>query len=158
MRTAAARIATLRSYGVLDTPAEPAFDRIAQAAAAAFRVRSALVSFIDETRQWYKARVGVDASEVPRALSFCTHSIERAGVTVIGDAGVDLRFALNPFVLAAAGIRFYAAAPIRPADGPPIGTVCIFDPAPRADFTGDERLRLAGFAAAVMDILEARRS
>lgn len=157
MNDEAARIATLQGYGILDTPNEPPFDRIVQEAASAFRVRSALVSFIDETRQWYKARIGVEATYVPRAISFCTHSIEQDGVTVVTDACSHPRFARNPFVTKDGGVRFYAAAPIKTLNRARIGTVCIFDPAPRITFSERDKLRLSSFAAEVVEVLEARR-
>lgn len=157
MNDEAARLATLQGYGILDTPNEPEFDRIVRNVASTFRVRSALVSFIDESRQWYKARIGVEATEVPRAISFCTHSIERDAVTVVPDARTHPRFARNPFVTVPGGVRFYAAAPIKTLNRARIGTVCIFDPAPRAGLSDRERLRMSSFAAEVVETLEARR-
>jgi GAF domain-containing protein len=156
MVTEAARVATLKGYGVLDTPNEPAFDAIVRDVARTFGVRSALVSFIDEDRQWYKARFGVDAHEVPRSISFCTHSIGRDDVTVVLDARADARFAANPFVTGKDPIRFYAGAPIKAANGARIGTVCLFDPQPRREFTAQQQQKLASFAERVMALVVAR--
>ena len=102
------RIATLKNYAVLDTPADPVMDQLVRDIAATFRVRKAVISFIDEHRQWYKARVGVAVDHVPRAMSFCTHSIATDAVTVVPDARLDPRFCDNPFVTDGDGVRFYA--------------------------------------------------
>jgi GAF domain-containing protein len=151
------RVATLRGYGILDTPNEPAFDGVVRDIAATFSVPSALVSFIDEHRQWYKARHGVEATEVPRAISFCTHSLSSDAVVVVPDARLHPRFATNPNVTCADGIRFYAAAPIHALNRARIGTVCIFDRSPRIALSPLEERKLAGFAARVTELLEARR-
>jgi GAF domain-containing protein len=152
------RLATLRSYRILDTPAEPAFDALAQEVALTFRVACAVVSFIDEHRQWYKARVGVDAPQVPRLLSFCAHSIERDLVTVMLDARRDDRFRSHPMVVERGGVRFYAAAPIKAIDRARLGTVCIFDPEPRDRMPHREVVKLADYAGRAMTLLEHRRT
>lgn len=158
MVTEAARVSTLNGYGIMDTPSEPRFDHLAREIARAFRVRSALISFIDHDRQWYKAKVGVAASEVPRSVSFCTHSIERDNVTVVLDASLDAHFSSSPFVTCAGGIRFYAAAPIRALNGARLGTVCIFEPTPRAEFPRKSCHQLASYAAQVNELLVQRRA
>lgn len=155
--TETARIAELRGYGILDTPAERDYDRLARSIALVFGVPSAVISFIDTDRQWYKAKVGVEADWVPRAISFCTHSIGSDDVTVALDAREDARFRDNPYVTAPGGIRFYAAAPIRSARRARIGTVCVFDTVPRAAVTAYERDMLVQSAAKVTALLERRR-
>ena len=153
------RVATLKSYDILDTPEEPAFDLVASAMAACFGVRSAIVSFIDEDRQWYKARHGVAAVSVPRASSFCTHFLGTDAVTVIPDARQHDGLRTNPFVLALDGVRFYAAAPIKALNRARIGTVCIFDPEPRpGGLTEREKRQLSSYAAQVVELLERHRS
>lgn len=152
------RIATLKSYAVLDTPPDPAMDRLVHDIAATFRVRKAVISFIDEGRQWYKARVGVAVDHVPRAISFCTHSIGTDAVTVVPDARLDPRFRDNPFVTDGEGVRFYAAAPIKTLNRARIGTVCVFDSMPRDGLTSLEALRLSGYAARVAEMLEQDRA
>lgn len=154
----AVRLETLRGYGVLDTPNELAFDHLVLEIARTFRVRSALISFIDEYRQWYKAKIGVEQKEVPRSISFCTHSIVRDGVTVVLDAARDEQFRTNPFVTRPNGIRFYAAAPIKALNRARIGTVCIFDEHPRAEFSARSRFQLSSFAAQVVELLIARQA
>lgn len=158
MVSEAVRIATLNAYGILDTPNEAAFDRIVRDMAIAFRVRSALVSFIDERRQWYKARVGIDDPFVARSISFCTRSIDVDHVTVVPDARAHPVFGSNPFVTGPLGVRFYAAAPIKALNRARIGTVCVFDPEPRADGLSERAKRqLSSFAAQVTEALETRR-
>ncbi len=153
----AARLMALKAYGILDTPAEAAFDAIAFEAARALHVTSAIVSFIDEDRQWYKAKVGVDAAFVARTISFCTHAIESDEVTVVGDTRLDLRFAHSPFVLGAPHIRFYAAAPIKALNRARVGTICVFDTTPRAGTTDRERRHLSALAARTVELLEQRK-
>jgi GAF domain-containing protein len=151
------RLSTLKSYGILDTPAEAAFDAIAFEAARALHVPSAVVSFIDEDRQWYKAKVGIDGAFVPRAISFCTHILDSDEVTVVADAQLDPRFARNPFVTGAPHIRFYAAAPIKALNRQRVGTICVFDTTPRAGTTDRERRHLSALAARTVELLEQRR-
>ncbi len=153
----ALRLSTLKSYGVLDTPTEAAFDAIAFEAARALHVPSAIVSFIDEDRQWYKAKVGVDAAFVPRGISFCTHVIDSDDVTVVPDATLDPRFADNPFVVNPPYVRFYAAAPIKALNRQRLGTICVFDKTPRAGTTDRERRHLSALAARTVELLEQRR-
>lgn len=158
MISEAARLAALRSYGILDTPPDPEFDRIAAEMAHTFQTPSAIVSFIDEERQWYKAKVGVAADAVARSMSFCTHSIKSGAPTVVPDARLDERFRANPAVQAPDGIRFYASAPIRTPTRARIGTVCVFDRVPRTALPASVGQQLVGFAEQVIGILERRRA
>ncbi|AWG45982.1 MULTISPECIES: PAS domain S-box protein [unclassified Massilia] len=125
-----ARLAALDSLDVLDTPAEQRFDRFTRLAALSFRVPIALVSLVDENRQWFKSRCGLDVSEMPRSLAFCSHAVALGGMLVVEDASRDPRFADNPLVTGAPHIRFYAGQPLF-CDGQPVGTLCIIDRAPR---------------------------
>ena len=125
------RLATLRTLGLLDTPAEERFDRITRLALRLFGVPIALISLIDEDRQWFKSRQGLARTETPRAMSFCAHAIERTGVMQVPDAWADLRFADNPLVIGDPNIRFYAGCPIVATDGSPLGTICVIDRVPR---------------------------
>lgn len=159
MVTEAVRLATLEEYAVLDTAAEPAFDALVRRIAATFGVRSAIISFIDADRQWYKARFGVEDGWIERSQSFCTHSLSSDDVTVVPDARLHATFRTNPAVVAEGGIRFYAAAPIKALNRARLGTVCIFDPAPRPDGLSErDKRQLSSFAAQVVELLEARRS
>ena len=125
------RLKTLRSLNILDTPAEERFDRLTRLAKRMFGVPIALVSLVDENRQWFKSCVGLSASETPRDISFCGHAILGNEVFIIPDATKDERFADNPLVLNEPNIRFYAGCPLRYLDGSKLGTLCIIDTAPR---------------------------
>ncbi|MET0855653.1 MAG: diguanylate cyclase [Telluria sp.] len=125
------RLQSLCQLGILDTPAEQRFDQFTVLAATAFGVPIALVSLVDRDRQWFKSRVGVDASETERSLAFCSHAIECHETLIVADTLHDARFADHPFVLGEPHIRFYAGHPIRSHDGHAVGTLCIADTAPR---------------------------
>ena len=126
-----ARLNTLRSLNVLDTPSEERFDRLTRLAKRMFNVPIALVSLVDENRQWFKSCVGLDVSETPRDISFCGHAILGAELFIIVDAKKDERFSDNPLVLNEPYIRFYAGCPLRHMDGSMLGTLCIIDTKPR---------------------------
>ena len=132
------RLRTLRSLNILDTPAEERFDRLTRLAKRMFGVPIALVSLVDENRQWFKSCVGLSASETPRDISFCGHAILGNEIFIIPDATKDERFADNPLVLNEPNIRFYAGCPLRYLDGSKLGTLCIIDTAPRS--LGEEDL------------------
>lgn len=121
------RLASLRSLLVLDTPPEERFDSLTAYAASVFKVPIALVSLVDENRQWFKSRCGLGATETGRDISFCGHAILRPEVMVIEDALADPRFADNPLVVGDPRIRFYAGAPLRLRDGTQPGTFCLID-------------------------------
>ncbi|MCY1040977.1 ATP-binding protein [Corallococcus sp. bb12-1] len=139
------RLQALRSLCLLDTPAHERFDRIVRAASHLFRVPIALVSLVDEDRQWFKARQGLDAPQTPRDVSFCGHAILSSGSFVVPDALLDPRFHDNPLVVGAPFVRFYAGHPLRAADGSRVGTLCLIDHQPR-DFTDADRGALADMA------------
>lgn len=126
-----ARLTTLRSLGILDTPAEERFDRLTRMAKRMFDVPIALVSLVDRDRQWFKSRVGLGATETPRDISFCGHTILGNDVFVIPDAVEDERFADNPLVTGDPSIRFYAGCPLTAPDGSKLGTLCVIDQQPR---------------------------
>ncbi len=151
------RLATLHSYGILDTPPEPAFDAIAQDAARIFDCQMAVVSFIDGDRQWYKARAGVTGDGVARSASLCRHVIADDAVVAVGDARLDARFRGSPFVLGPPHVRFYAAAPIKALNRARLGTICVFDPMPRDTITPRECRMLSALAARTVELLEHRR-
>jgi diguanylate cyclase (GGDEF)-like protein len=144
----ALRMATLIGYNVLDTTPEERFDRVTRMAKRLFNVPIALVSIIDENRQWFKSSMGLDATETPRDISFCGHAILDSEVFIVRDTLQDVRFADNPLVTAAPSIRFYAGCPLRAINGQRLGTLCIIDNKPR-DFPPSDALALQDFAAIV---------
>lgn len=125
------RLASLRKMILLDTPDEEAFDRITRLAAAMFRAPIALISLVDQNRQWFKSCIGLSARETGRDISFCGHAILNNQVFVIPDAREDTRFADNPLVVGEPYIRFYAGKPLKNDSQHNIGTLCIISPEPR---------------------------
>ena len=125
------RIKALRSLNVLDTPSEERFDRLTRLAKRMFDVPIALVSLVDENRQWFKSCIGLNVSETPRDISFCGHAILGTEIFIIPDTKKDERFSDNPLVLNEPHIRFYAGCPLRYLDGSMLGTLCIIDTQPR---------------------------
>ena len=127
------RLALLRQYQILDTPADPDFDGLVRLAAAIAGTPIALVSLVDSKRQWFKARHGLDASETPRSVAFCAHAIlDPTQPLVVEDATKDTRFAGNPLVVGPPYVLFYAGVPLcGGADSLPLGTLCVIDHHPR---------------------------
>ncbi|SHI89938.1 sensor domain-containing diguanylate cyclase [Cycloclasticus pugetii] len=125
------RLKALHSLNVLDTPPEERFDRLTRLAKRMFNVPIALVSLVDENRQWFKSCVGLSVCETPRDISFCGHTILGNDIFIVPDTLVDPRFADNPLVLNDPFIRFYAGCPLRHLDGSMLGTLCIIDQEPR---------------------------
>lgn len=159
------RLAALYRYRILDTPDEEPFNRLAMLARDLFKTPIALVSFVDERRQWFKARVGLEVRQTPREWAFCTHVIQSDAdeVFVVRDASQDPRFAINPLVTGAPFVRFYAAVPMRTPDGFQLGTVCVISDQPRPEGITEEQGRwlatLAGLASDELELrLQARRA
>jgi GAF domain-containing protein len=117
------RLAALRSYRVLDTPPEPAFDDLVQLAAHACQAPIALISLIDERRQWFKAEVGLGVRETSLDRSICLSAMLQPGLTIVPDLTEDPRFARNPLVTGEPHLRFYAGAVLRTPDGMPLGAL-----------------------------------
>src|SRR5882762_7762227 len=116
------RLETLRQYDVLDTPAEQAFDDLALLASQICQTPIAMVSLVDEKRQWFKSKIGLDANETARDIAFCAHTILRPDeVMEVQDACADARFAGSPLVTTDPHIRFYAGAPLVANDGHALG-------------------------------------
>ena len=151
-----ARIATLRALRLLDTPREPAFDRITRLAAHTFDAPMALISLVDVDRQWFKSRVGIDDEQTHRDISFCAWAILGDRPLVVPDATLDVRFATNPMVTGLPEVRFYAGAPLRAEDGHAIGTVCVVDTEPRPPLDEAERDALQDLAAITMNLVQRR--
>ncbi len=151
------RRAALENYAVLDTPPEQAYDDLARIAAQICGAPICLVSLVDEARQWFKARVGIEAVETPRDVAFCAHAILQRDVFEVPDARLDPRFADNPLVTAAPSIRFYAGAPLVTPDNFALGTLCVIDRKPRR-LNETQREGLAALSRQVVAQLELRRN
>jgi signal transduction histidine kinase/CheY-like chemotaxis protein len=149
------RIEALARYGILDTPAEPEFDRITALAARLFRVPTVAIVLVDGERTWSKSRYGLALPPTQRALAFCNTAIEAPDVFVVSDASADPRFSSNPLVTREPGVRFYAAAPICTPEGHTLGCLELVDYRPR-ELSSAEREMLANLSAVVMDELELR--
>ena len=127
----AERLIYLNSLQVLDTPEEPVFDELVRQAASLLHAPIALVSLVDDSRQWFKARHGLDARETSRTIAFCAHAINGKDLFVVEDAREDFRFSSNPLVRGAPHIRFYAGMPLVTPNGEALGTLCVIDRKPR---------------------------
>lgn len=150
------RLQSLNRYGLLDTLAEEAFDRIVAIAAQVFETPISLFTLIDHDRQWFKSRVGLDVEETDRTISFCGHAVAASDFLLVEDAHDDARFADNPLVTGHPYIRFYAGAPVCSADNFPLGTLCVIDSKPRK-FTRKNRLLLESLGREIESQLEIRR-
>lgn len=149
----AERLERLRAYGILDTPPELRFDRITSLLARLLGVPIAVISLVDEHRQWFKSVVGLDATETPRDVAFCAHAILDDAPLIVPNATDDDRFKDNPLVTGAPDIRFYAGAPLVTADGLRLGTLCAIDRDPRI-LSEDETTLLRELSAIVIDEIE----
>lgn len=154
---AALRVQTLAALDILDTPPEESFDRITRLASGALGVPIALVTLVENTRQWFKSKKGIEVCETPIEHSFCAHAIQRDEVFVVPDATTDNRFSDNPLVVGDPGIRFYAGMPLKMADGVRIGTVCVIDSKPR-QLKQHEAQLLRDLASLAVHELELRRA
>jgi EAL domain-containing protein (putative c-di-GMP-specific phosphodiesterase class I) len=151
------RVEALRSYQVLDTPPEDAFDEIVRLTAAILAAPTAMVSLVDDQRQWFKAKTGCIGDQTSRDIAFCSHAILSNDVLVVPDATQDPRFADNPLVTGDPKIRFYAGAPLVTTDGHALGTLCVIDYKPR-DLNAEQRHALLAMSRHVTAQLELRRS
>jgi two-component sensor histidine kinase len=150
------RLAALKSYRILDTPPEAAFDDLVRLAARACAAPIALIGFVEERRQWFKAEMGLGLREIP-LWSICVRAILKPGLTIAPDLTADPRFNAHPWVTGEPHLRFYAGAVLETPEGLPIGTLCVLDHVPR-DLSKDQAFTLTALARQVMSQLELRRA
>jgi len=146
----AARVATLQSLNILDTPRDDRFDRYTRIAARIFDMPIVLISLVDDSRQWFKSTEGLDVEETARDISFCAHAILGDDVLEVPNARRDPRFFDNPLVVERPRIRFYAGAPLEAPNGHKLGTLCVIDRVPRR-LSDDEKAMLKSLADMVVD-------
>lgn len=150
------RLDTLSALGVLDTPADPVLDGLVRTAAQLLGCPISLVSLVDEHRQWFKARHGLDAQQTPRELAFCSHAILQTGLFEVPDARLDDRFSDNPLVTGAPHVVFYAGVPLT-VEGQSMGTLCAIDHQPR-QLTAEQRGLLKDLARVAEHWLRTQRA
>jgi two-component system, NtrC family, sensor kinase len=150
------RLKVLWQYDVLDTVPEEVFDDLTDLAAHICEAPVALISLVDENRQWFKAKVGTSLKETSRDISFCAHAILNDDLLLISDAAKDPRFRDNPLVTGPQKIRFYAGAPLVTPDGHALGTLCVLDKKPRK-LRSEQQKALRVLARHVVSQLELRR-
>lgn len=153
----AKRLEALRNYGLLDTAPEKAFNDFALLASHICETPISLITLIDADRQWFKANIGLDATETPRELAFCAHTIMSGDLLVVEDATKDARFAENPLVTSDPQIRFYAGAPLVDREGFGLGSICVIDREPR-QLTSAQYESLAALSRLVVLQFEFRRN
>jgi len=152
----AARLEALRQYQILDTPSESAYDDITKLAAFICDVPIALISLVDGDRQWFKSQIGLNVKETSRDVSFCAHTILGETTMIVNDTMCDQRFADNPLVTCAPGIRFYAGVPLITPQGYVIGTLCVIDRQPKTLSEGQKN-SLEALGRQVVSQLELKR-
>jgi GAF domain-containing protein len=152
----AQRLAALREYHILDTAAEQTYDDITALAAYLCDVPIALISLVDESRQWFKSKLGLNQQETPRDVAFCAHAILQTEPLIVRDALKDPRFADSALVTRSPHIRFYAAFPLASPEGFTLGTLCAIDRKPR-HLSAEQKRAMQALARQVMALLELRR-
>lgn len=150
------RLRDLKSYQILDTDSESTFDEITRLAAKVAGTKIALVSLVDQDRQWFKSCTGLTVRESPRSISFCGHAILQDDIFEIRDAREDERFSENPLVTGHPFVRFYAGIPLKTPSGNHIGTLCVIDESPQV-LSPEKRDILTSLSRHIVDLLELRK-
>ena len=152
----AERLAALKEYHILDTGTEQSYDDITTLAAHICEVPIAMISLVDEIRQWFKSKVGLDQQQTSRDAAFCAHAILQNEPFIVGDATKDRRFADNALVAGEPYIRFYTGIPLINPEGLALGTLCVVDHQPRL-LSAAQQKALQALSRQVMVLLELRR-
>lgn len=151
--TEAARLRATRATGLFDTPASNHYDRIVRVAAMLTDMPVALISLLDEQRQWFKSRIGLSITETPRSWAFCNYTIMQNNIMIVEDTALDPRFAANPLVTGHEAIRFYAGVPLVDENACRLGTLCVLDRVPR-QLTHDQTWALTELASMVSEQIQ----
>jgi GAF domain-containing protein len=151
------RLASLEKYAILDTEPEQGFDELTLLASYVCKTPMAMISLVDEDRQWFKSKIGLTSSQTPRDIAMCSVAIQQSGVMVVPDTLKDERFRDNPLVTSDPHIRFYAGAPLINDEGYALGTLCVIDQNPRT-FGQDQQVALQALSRLVVAQLEFRRN
>jgi GAF domain-containing protein len=157
IKNEAARVEALHKYAILDTEPEQAFDDLVLLASFVCKTPMAMISLVDEDRQWFKSKVRISVSETPREIAFCATAIQQPDVFVVPDTLKDERYRNNPLVVSEPNVRFYAGAPLIDEDGHALGTICVVDRVPR-EFVPDQQAALKALSRLVLAQLEFRRN
>ena len=151
------RLAALKRFELLDSDPEEIFDAVTRTLSTHVNVPIALITLLDESRQWFLSKCGLDTSQTPREYAFCTYAILHDEPLIITDALKDERFKDNPLVLGPPNVRFYAGAPLRMKDGLSLGTLCAIDSTPR-QISETELSVLKNLAKVVVETIELRHA
>lgn len=148
----------LRRAALLDTDPDPAFDRLVRLAVKLLDVPIAMISLIDDERQWFKARSGLELGQIPRRRSICEHTIITGDLLVIGDTRQDPRSRDSLLVAGEPHVRFYAGVPLRTGEGAIVGTLCVLDHGPRSGLSPEQTDLLQDLGVLAAALIEAQHA